>query len=190
MRLRLGQRDRIAQRLKAMLVAPRPDYLATAEERALRGSIARLEERWRPTCGVVETDRRPDRSPCGRPALEHPDRITPAPDRSLQESASLNAQVEMLQKQYTALCARARPPPKATKDTMQEIRRQRRGDPARRMKKWRTDGPSGHLLETMAVNELSGAASGSPSFRSRRVSPLADSYDRATGAQTQEKVGR
>ncbi len=39
MRLRLEQRDRIEQRLQAMLVAPRPDYLATAEERIISEQI-------------------------------------------------------------------------------------------------------------------------------------------------------
>src|SRR5512143_2117224 len=45
MRLRLEQRDRIEQRLKAMLVVPRPDYLATAGERVIGERIAFLEQR-------------------------------------------------------------------------------------------------------------------------------------------------
>ena len=43
-RLRLEQRDRIEKRLHAMLVAPRPDYLATAEERIATEEIGRLEQ--------------------------------------------------------------------------------------------------------------------------------------------------
>ena len=38
MRLRLEQRKRIATRLQAMLTAPRPDYLATADERIADGA--------------------------------------------------------------------------------------------------------------------------------------------------------
>src|SRR5512139_4205174 len=45
MRLRLEQRDRIEQRLKAMLVAPRPDYLVTSQERLIRERIAQLEQK-------------------------------------------------------------------------------------------------------------------------------------------------
>jgi len=45
MRLRLEQRDHIEKRLRAMLVAPRPDFLATAEERVAREAIRHLEER-------------------------------------------------------------------------------------------------------------------------------------------------
>ena len=43
-RLRLEQRERIRKRLKAMLVVPRPDYLATAEERIAAEKIGRLEQ--------------------------------------------------------------------------------------------------------------------------------------------------
>ncbi len=45
MRLRLEQRDRIEQRLKAMLVAPRPDYLATSKERIFSEQISLLEQK-------------------------------------------------------------------------------------------------------------------------------------------------
>ena len=45
MRLRLEQRDRIEQRLKSMLVAPRPDYLATSKERIISEQIALLEQK-------------------------------------------------------------------------------------------------------------------------------------------------
>ncbi|MEJ2646692.1 MAG: hypothetical protein P8180_17660, partial [Gammaproteobacteria bacterium] len=45
MRLRLSQRDRIEQRLKAMLVVPRPDYLATSRERIIGERLDALERR-------------------------------------------------------------------------------------------------------------------------------------------------
>src|SRR5437773_1389074 len=43
MRLRLEQRKHLAERLQAMLTAPRPEYLATAEERMAVERIARIE---------------------------------------------------------------------------------------------------------------------------------------------------
>lgn len=43
-RLRLEQRDRVQKRLNAMLTAPRPDYLATAEERIALERIKGLEQ--------------------------------------------------------------------------------------------------------------------------------------------------
>src|SRR4029450_5296217 len=43
MRLRLEQRTHLARRLKAMLTAPRPEFLATSEERIALDQIALLE---------------------------------------------------------------------------------------------------------------------------------------------------
>ena len=42
MRVRLEQRERIATRLHSMLTAPRPDYLATADERVMLDRIDRI----------------------------------------------------------------------------------------------------------------------------------------------------
>src|SRR5437870_7276702 len=43
-RLRLEQRKHLSERLKSMLTAPRPDYLATAEERIALERIALTEK--------------------------------------------------------------------------------------------------------------------------------------------------
>src|SRR5262249_540150 len=43
-RLRLEQRKHLSERLKAMLTAPRPEFLATTEERAAEGHIALIEK--------------------------------------------------------------------------------------------------------------------------------------------------
>src|SRR3989442_8639878 len=47
MRLRLEQRKHLGERLQAMLTAPRPDDLATAEERMIRERIALIEKQLR-----------------------------------------------------------------------------------------------------------------------------------------------
>src|SRR5690348_4914670 len=44
MRVRLEQREHLAERLQAILTAPRPDYLATAEEQLAGERIARIEK--------------------------------------------------------------------------------------------------------------------------------------------------
>src|SRR5262249_50597501 len=43
-RLRLEQKKRLSERLKSMLTTPRPDYLATAEERIAGERIALMEK--------------------------------------------------------------------------------------------------------------------------------------------------
>src|SRR2546427_157888 len=45
-RLQLEQRKHLAERLQAMLTAPRPDYLATAEEQTAGERIARIENQF------------------------------------------------------------------------------------------------------------------------------------------------
>src|SRR5262249_59889598 len=44
MRLRLEQRKHLAQRLKGMLTAPRPEYLATADEMTAGQAIEQVEK--------------------------------------------------------------------------------------------------------------------------------------------------
>ena len=48
----------------------------------------------------------------------------------------------------------------------------------------------GHMLELMAVNELSRRRDRLAEFQIKARFAMADSYDRATRAQTQERVGR
>src|SRR2546430_16530739 len=43
--IRVEQRKHLAERLQAMLTAPRPDYLATGEEQIAGERIARIEKR-------------------------------------------------------------------------------------------------------------------------------------------------
>ena len=44
LRLRLEQRERLDARIKAMLVSPRPDFLATADERIVREKLSEIEK--------------------------------------------------------------------------------------------------------------------------------------------------
>jgi hypothetical protein len=45
MRLRLEQREQVDRRLQEMLVAPRPEYLATADEQGAKAQLEQLEAR-------------------------------------------------------------------------------------------------------------------------------------------------
>jgi hypothetical protein len=47
MRLRLEQRQALDDRLKIMLVSPRPDFLETAEERVMRVNLRQLEDKYK-----------------------------------------------------------------------------------------------------------------------------------------------
>jgi len=70
MRLRLEQRDRIEQRLKAMLVVPRP-IIGDAEERVLSERIALLERKLTAGGAAVPATSGTHRAFAGGAALEH-----------------------------------------------------------------------------------------------------------------------
>jgi hypothetical protein len=48
----------------------------------------------------------------------------------------------------------------------------------------------GHMLETMAVNELTMRRDRLAEFQIKARFAMADSYDRATRAQTEERMGK
>src|SRR5574340_942125 len=58
LRLRLEQRQRLDDRLQHMLIAPRPDFLKTADERILQNQFARLEAQYKDDTGEGAEDAR------------------------------------------------------------------------------------------------------------------------------------
>ncbi len=191
MRLRLEQRDRIEQRLEAMLVAPRPDYLATAGERIISERIARLEN---------ELDHDGTDMPGGIDArikrlrgvlhwnihTEYDRRFTEA-HKHLRD---LNHEVDLLKKQYTAFVRTRQAATQSYEGYNDGIRSQRFLIRAAMGKVGELMARQGHMLETMAVNELTRRRERLAEFQIKARFALADSYDRATRAQTQERVGR
>ena len=189
MRLRLGQRDRIEQRLKAMLVVPRPDYLATAEERIISEQIALLERKLAaggaPVPGDVEA-----RIASLRGVLHW--NIHTEYDRRFTEAHThlrdLNGEVERLKRQYAAFVRTRQAATQSYEGYDDVIRRQRSLIRAAREKVGELMARQGHMLETMAVNELTARRGRLAEFQTKASFDMADSYDRATRAQTQEKV--
>lgn len=189
MRLRLEQRDRIEQRLKAMLVVPRPDYLATAEERIISQRIALMESAL--TAGgrrlpkTIET--RIERL---RGLLqwnihtEYDQRFTEAYKHLLD----LNHEVELMKKQYHAFVRTRQAATQSYQGYGDAIRRQRMLIREGREKVGGLMARQGHMLEIMAVNELSRRRDRLAEFQIKARFAMADSYDRAARAQTQEKV--
>ncbi len=187
MRLRLEQRDRIEQRLQAMLVAPRPDYLATAQERILGERIAALERalsaggarvpgeiaaRIKRLRGVLDYNLR----------TEYDRRLTEA-HTNLRE---LNSSVELLQKQYGAFVRTRQAANQSYLGYDDVIRRQRIriGEARDRVKELMAR--QGHMLEVMAVNELTRRRERLEEFQVKARFAMADSYDRATRAQEEK----
>jgi hypothetical protein len=74
-RLRMEQRERVQKRLNAMLTAPRPDYLATAEERIATEKIGRLEQALAANGGTAPDEIKDRISRLRGTPLEHQDGI-------------------------------------------------------------------------------------------------------------------
>ena len=190
MRLRLEQRDRIEKRLKNMLVLPRPDYLATSKERVIRGQIALLEQKL--TGGATVPREIEARIKRLRGVLDW--NIYTEYDRRFTEAhehlRELNQEVYLLKKQYTAFVRTRQAATQSYEGYDDVIRRQRFLIREAREKVGKLMARQGHMLETMAVNELTTRRERLAEFQIKARFAMADSYDRATRDQTQERMGR
>ncbi len=188
MRLRLEQRDRIEQRLQTMLVAPRPDYLATAEERIISEKLARLEKLVTPHSDEVALTFG-DRIRRLRGVLtwnihtEYDQRFTDA-HKNLRE---LNREIDVLNRQYTSFVRTRQAATQSYEGYDEVIRRQRLRVQAAQEKVQLLMARQGQMLEVMAVNELTKRRDRLEEFQVKARFALADSYDRAGKAQLRKR---
>jgi hypothetical protein len=189
MRLRLEQRNRIEQRLKAMLVAPRPDYLATAEERIISEQIMQLEQKLTAKSSNMPSSIN-DRIKRLRGVLHW--NIYTDYDRRFTEAykhlRDLNQVVDRLKRQYAAFVRTRQAATQSYEGYDEVIRRQRFLILEAREKVGELMARQGHMLETMAVNELTRRRERLSELQIKARFGTAESYDRAIRAQTQEKV--
>jgi hypothetical protein len=188
MRLRLEQRDRIEQRLKAMLVVPRPDYLATAGERIVSERIALLERKLKAGGAAVPGDVEA-RIARLRGVLHW--KLHTEYDRRFTEAHThlrdLNVEVVRMKREYAAFVRTRQAATQSYEGYDDLIRRQRSLIRAAREKVGELMARQGHMLETMAVNELTARRERLAEFQIKARFGMADSYDRATRAQAREK---
>jgi len=191
MRLRLEQRDRIEQRLKSMLVVPRPDYLATSGERIISQRIAALERRLT-SGGAVPSKEDARRIRRLRGILHwnihtrYDERLTEAH----QHLKNLNDEVALLKRQYTSFVRTRQAATQSYQGYKDGLRRQRVRIREAREQVDTLMARQGHMLETMAVNVLSRRRERLAEFQIKARFAMADSYDRATRAQTQERASQ
>ena len=189
MRLRLEQRDHIEKRLENMRIVPRPDYLATSEERVAVENIIRMENKLRADGKdiPVETKARLKRL---RGVIswniytDYDRRFTEA-YRHLQD---LNQAVLELKKQYTDFVRTRQAATQSYQGYEGEIRRLRRQIIDSGEKVGVLMARQGSMIETMAVDELSKRRERLAEFQIKARFAMADSYDRATRAQVEEKA--
>ena len=187
-RLRMEQRKRIDKRLHALLVAPRPDHLATAGERIAREEIDRIEralgaggaageasERIARLRGVISWD----------VATQYHQRLTDA----YKDLHDLNEVVERLNERYDAFIRTRQAAAQSFEGYDETIRRQRAEIASAREKVALLLPRQGSVLETMAVNELTLRRQRLEQYQVTARFAIADSYDRANKAQAQKRVG-
>ena len=191
MRLRLEQRALIEKRLHAMLTAPRPDSLATAKERIFKERIAQLE-RTLAGSGATVSPRIKARIRRLRGVIDwniytdYDRRLT----KTFKDLRQLNKDVERLQRQYTAFVRTRQAATQSYEGYDDAIRSQRLKIKAARETVGELMARQGHLLEVMAVNELTRRRDRLEEFEVKARFALADSYDRAARAQGLKKEGQ
>jgi hypothetical protein len=181
MRLRLEEYKHVRDRLEDMLTAPRPDYLATAEERIIGERIALVEEH------LGDSDR-PEALALRRRAArlrgvltwrletEYHERLTAA-HMHLNE---LNVHVDALNRQYDAFVRTRQAVTHSFVgyDTQIERLRMRVGYALRRVDTLMEQ--QGEMIETVAIGQLEIRRERLVAQQTQARYAVADSYDRAS----------
>src|SRR5213594_800248 len=184
MRLRLEQRKHLAQRLQAMLTAPRPDFLATAEERVAGERIALIEKQLGSSDSpeAVALGQRAARlrgALTWRLETEYHERLIAA-HAHLKE---LNPQVDALTRQYDAFVKTRQAATHSYLGYDKQISRfrERVGEALERVDMLMVQ--QGHLIETVAINQLQVRRERLVTRQTEARFGVADSYDRAARAK-------
>jgi chromosome segregation ATPase len=183
--IRLEQRKHLAERLQAMLTAPRPDYLATGEEQIAGERIARIEKRLGNSNDPASSALR-QRAAHLRGALtwrletEYNHRLTAA----YVHLNELKAPLDALSQRYDAF---VRTRQAATHsyvgyDVQITRLRERVADALQRVDM--LIARQGHMIETVAINQLAARRERLVAQQTEARFGVADSYDRAARAQS------
>jgi predicted negative regulator of RcsB-dependent stress response len=184
MRLRLEQRKQLTKRLQAMLTAPRPDYLATADERSASERIALIEKQLgnshSPEALALRQRAAHLRSTLTwRLETEYNDRLTAATVH-LNE---LNSNVDALTRQYESFVRTRQAATQSYVGYDKQISqlRQRVDDAQQRVE--RLMAQQGHMIEVVAINQLEARRDRLAAQQTEARYGVAASYDRAARAQ-------
>ena len=186
-RLRNQQRDSLHQRLQRLLIEPRPDLLATADERIVLETLRNIEQALQGATGpevpqLTQRLRRLEGTMLWTLHTNYPERLTEA-HAHLKE---LNADIAVMNTRYREF-VRARQAAvhsyEGYDDTIARLRRQSR-DALRTLDQLMNR--QGHLIETVAVSELKARQQRLETYQTQARYAVADSYDRATKMQGQQ----
>jgi hypothetical protein len=189
-RLRLAQRNSIDQRLHGMLIAPNPGSLATAGEHALLQAISQLENRLAES-GALNEPSLDERLLRLRGVLnwrlhtEYHERFTTAHENLVE----LNEVVDAMQARYQAYVRTRQAALHSFEGYDEQIASLRRRVGRAQQELQVLMARQGNMLERVAINELSLRRQRLEAYQNQARYAFADSYDRATKAQTSEDQG-
>jgi tetratricopeptide (TPR) repeat protein len=185
MRLRLEQRTHLRKQLQAMLTAPRPEHLATAEERVALEHLAAIEQQLGdsdgPSAGALRA-----RVARLRGALtwkletEYQDRLTAAHVHVNE----LNAQIDDLTRQYDSFVRARQAATHSYVGYDVQIARLRERVSAAAERVETLMAQQGHMIETVAISQLEARRARLMAQQTEARYGVADSYDRAARAQS------
>jgi tetratricopeptide (TPR) repeat protein len=185
MRTRLEQRKHLVRRLQAMLTAPRPDYLATANERSTLEQIALIEKQLGDSdsseaLAIRERAARLRGTLTWQLETEYNDRLTAA-QIHLNE---LNSHVDALTRQYESFVRTRQAATQSYVGYNVQIGRLREsvGDALQRVDLLMAR--QGHMIETVAINQLEARRKRLVAQQTEARYGVAASYDRAARAQS------
>jgi len=187
--VRLEQRKQLGKRLQAMLTAPRPDQLATAEEQGAGDRIARIEKLLGDSDdpSSVALRRRAERVRgvlTWRLETEYHERLTAA-HAHLNE---LNASVEILSRAYDAFVRTRQAASHSYVGYDAQIERLRQSIVEALQHVEIVMARQGHMIETVAIDQLEARRERLAAQQTQARFAVADSYDRAARAQSSEEV--
>ena len=179
-RLRLEQQKNVGKRLRAMLTAPRPEYLATAEERIADARLAAIEKQ------LGESDPLRERVARLRGALtwsletEYHTRLTAA----FEHLIALDADVADMTEQYDAFVRTRQAATHSYVGYDAQISRLRQSVSDALQKVEMLSARQGHMIETVAINQLQDRRERLAAQQTQARYAVADSYDRAARLQS------
>jgi hypothetical protein len=187
--LRLEQRENLANKLKNMLIAPRPEYLATATERQAMDTINGLQEIIISSPEMVTEDvvRRVKRLRgvlTWRVHSEYDQRLTDA----YNNLVSLDKIIEKLKFRYNSFIRTRQAATQSYEGYLIPIRQLRTRLFAAQRKLKGVMAKQGRLLETMAINALDQRRKRLEEYQIKARFALAESYDRATKASSDDEI--
>lgn len=187
MKLRLEQRQALDDRLKIMLVSPRPDFLETADERIVRENLRHLAEKYKKDSSASANDmRRRIKRLEGvlhwQIATSYDKRLTDA----YKHLHQLDTDVEKLRNIYRSFVRSRQAATQSYKGYDDQIRQLRNRVRDSREKVNTLMARQGHMLDVMAVNELDQRRKRLEEYQVQARFALSESYDRASKAQLHE----